>query len=156
MYWLIDSLKPTNSTLLSTILQAICLQMHLMFYIEENAVTTHPPSVLGAPAAVESHWFRGSERQAASRRQPPPACHPRVCSSATAGSLLSGQRWSVPGFQLASQAFKPPGSRPRRPQALGHRHSQTLTKELLVGELRPGGYTFIPAFVAVELVHFYT
>lgn len=96
----------------------------------------------GAAQAVESHQPGGPERQASPGRQPPPARHPRVRPGAEAG-ILSGPGRGVAGPRLGPQDLRlRPGAGPRRPQALGHRHTPTLAQELPVGESGPGEDTW--------------
>lgn len=151
--WPLDLLtycvRPTLMSIIShiNILKAMILHMLLRNPSINRILTLSPPSSLGTPPAVESLWIWGSECQAPSRRQPSSTCHPRLCSSAEAGTLLPWAGRSSRGMQLATQAFKHPGPRSHRPQAFGHRHTQTLTEELGVWELRSGWHTLISCYL---------
>lgn len=144
----------------SNILQALFLHFKLNLLSRNPSInsvlTLSLPSSLGTPPAVESLWIRGSECQAPSRRQPSSTCHPCVCSSAEAGTLLPWAGRSSRDMQLATQAFKHPGPWSHRPQAFGHRHTQTLSEELCVWELRSGWHTFIHVFFKVLYTFFFT
>lgn len=120
-------------------------------FLTANA-TFNLPCRSGASQAVESRRSGRHERQAAPRRHPPPARHPRVGSRSEAGALVSGQGCRGPGVQLASQALQPPGRRARRSQTLGHRHPQALAPKLFVGKFGAGGWFFSSSFLAVILM----